>query len=120
MTWEAEFTEEFETWWASLTEDQQERVTAAVEVLESAGPSLGRPLVDRIASSRYPNMKELRVSEQGDLRILFAFGPVRTPILLLGGNKSGQWDEWYKSNTPVADVLYDQYIDELRKEGRLK
>lgn len=90
MAWEAEYTDEFEAWWDTLTPEQQEKVTAAVEVLEQSGPTLGRPIVDRIASSQYQNMKELRVSEDGDLRVLFAFGPRRQPILLIGGDKEGR------------------------------
>ena len=34
-------------------------------------------------------MKELRSSASGDLRVLFAFDPRRTQILLIGGNKEG-------------------------------
>ncbi len=117
MAWEAEFTDEFENWWNTLSEEQQEQITAAVEVLQQHGPTLGRPLVDRIGSSNYQNMKELRVSEGGDLRILFVFGPLRQPILLIGGNKEGEWNEWYEKNVPVADHLYGNYLTEIQKEG---
>jgi hypothetical protein len=51
------------------------------------------------------------------LRVLFAFDPQRQVILLLGGDKSGQWDNWYKWAIPAADRLYDTYIEELRSEG---
>jgi hypothetical protein len=57
VPWEAEFTHEFRAWWDGLTTEEQERLTAAVEILEAKGPALGRPLVDRIASSTYQNMK---------------------------------------------------------------
>jgi len=33
-------------------------------------------------------MKELRISSGGALRVLFAFDPRRTAVLLLGGDKS--------------------------------
>ena len=39
-------------------------------------------------------MKELRVSKGGALRVLVAFDPRRHAILLLGGDKSGRWQEW--------------------------
>ena len=116
MAWEAEYTDEFEAWWDTLTPDQQERVTAAVEILEESGPTLGRPIVDRIASSQYQNMKELRVSEDGDLRVLFAFGPRRQPILLIGGDKEGTWSDWYREHVPIADRLYARYLEEIDKE----
>lgn len=44
-----------------------------------------------IKGSRHHNMKELRASEGGALRVLFAFDPRRQAILLLGGDKSGEW-----------------------------
>ena len=65
MAWEIEFTDEFETWWDSLNEAEQEDVRASVNLLRERGPSLGRPHVDLIAASRYPNMKELRTQHAG-------------------------------------------------------
>ena len=45
------------------------------------------------------------------------FDPRRQAILLIGGDKSGDWEEWYDRTIPIADDLYDEYLDELRKEG---
>jgi hypothetical protein len=42
--------------------------------------------------------------------------PRRTAILLIGGDKTGD-SRFYRRMIPVADRLYDEYIDELRKEG---
>ena len=50
--------------------------------------------------------------------MLYAFNPLRTAILLFGGDKTGD-DRWYEVNVPIADRLYDQHLDELRKEGLL-
>ncbi len=52
------------------------------------------------------------------LRVLFAFDPRRTAILLLGGNKEGQWKAWYRTNIPRADALYTDHLKELQTEGR--
>jgi hypothetical protein len=38
-------------------------------------------------------------------------------ILLIGGDKSGQWNAWYERAVPLADDLYDGYLVELRDEG---
>ena len=114
--WQVEFTDEFESWWAKLTIEQQAAVAARIELLESTGPSLGRPAVDRIHTSRHQNMKELRAAQGGALRVLFMFDPQRRAILLLGGDKSGRWNEWYAAAVPVADDLYDKYLEELRQE----
>ena len=115
--WEVEFTVEFEDWWQGLSHVQQEALDERVTLLADHGPALRRPIVGEIASSRHPNMKELRVSRGAALRVLFAFDPRRHAILLLGGDKSGQWDEWYEWAVPAADDLYDTHLQELRNEG---
>lgn len=115
MAWEVEFTEQFEAWWEALSVAQQEALDARVSLLAEAGPALGRPLVDVVASSRHPNMKELRASSDGALRVLFAFDPRRAAILLIGGNKTGQWDEWYRIAVPIADELMDEHLAALER-----
>lgn len=115
--WEVEYTDEFGAWWSGLTEAEQEDVRASVAVLRSVGPSLGRPHVDSVASSRHANMKELRVQHRGrPYRVLFAFDPRRAAILLIGGNKTGK-KRWYLEFVPLADRLYDEHLETLRGEG---
>ena len=83
--------------------------------------ALGRPLVDRIASSRLHNLKELRISVAGhELRVLFVFDPRRVAVLLLGGDKTGAWAAWYATAIPEAERLYDELIGELHDEGLLE
>jgi hypothetical protein len=118
--WEVEFTDEFEQWWTGLDSEQQVVLTDRIDLLAERGPDLGRPVVDRISRSRHHNMKELRASEGGALRVLFAFDPRRQAILLLGGDKTGEWNAWYEWAIPAADDLYDLYLDELRKEGLIE
>ncbi|WP_425462014.1 type II toxin-antitoxin system RelE/ParE family toxin [Mycetocola tolaasinivorans] len=67
-----------------------------IELLEEHGPQLGRPLEDTVVSSRHRNMKELRPGSSGrsELRILFAFDPRRQAILLIAGDKAGDWVRW--------------------------
>ncbi len=105
--WEVEYTHEFEDWWETLTVEQQEAIDDRVMLLETHGPALRRPVVGSITNSRHPNMKELRASKGGALRVLFAFDPRRHAILLLGGDKSGEWERWYEVAIPEADDLYD-------------
>ncbi|ETX02585.1 MAG: benzoate transporter, partial [Candidatus Entotheonella factor] len=40
----------------------------------------------------------------------------RTAILLIGGDKTGN-DRFYEIYTPIADRLYDDYLEERRQEG---
>ncbi len=115
--WEVEVTDQFVEWWQNLSVDQQESVTDRVDLLADRGPDLGRPVVDRIQTSRHHNMKELRAAKEGALRVLFMFDPRRQVILLLGGDKSGAWNDWYEWAVPLADDLYDDYLEELKDEG---
>ena len=115
--WEVEVTDQFKDWWAMLTDEQREAVADRVDLLVERGPDLGRPVVDRIHASRHQTMKELRAAKGGVLRVLFSFDPRRQAILLLGGDKSGAWNEWYGWAVPLADDLYDECLEELQAEG---
>ena len=116
MRWDVEGTDEFGGWYDTLSEEEQDAIAAAVELLIEHGPGLGRPFVDSIKGSRHHNMKELRPTIN-DVRILFAFDPRRTAILLIGGSKRHRWQAWYDEMIPMADNLYDAYLEELRQEG---
>lgn len=118
--WEVEFTDEFGEWWETLSLEQQAEVSKRVNLLQQKGPALGRPTVDTITGSTISNLKELRTSVAGILRILFVFDPRRTAILLLGGDKTGQWVEWYELAIPEAERLYVVYLEELREEGLIE
>ena len=62
-------------------------------------------------------MRELRIQHEGEpYRVLYAFDPVRSAILLIGGNKKGN-DRWYREFVPIADKLYDEHLTELKNEG---
>ncbi len=100
--WDVEYTDQFEVWWETLGMIEQAAIYASVTALEEGGPALGRPDVDTLKASRHPNMKALR-PRGGNLRIIFAFDPRRSAILLLGGDKTGQWRRWYREMIPVAD-----------------
>ena len=42
----------------------------------------------------------------------------RSAILLLGGDKTGD-DRWYDVHILIADRLYDEHLEQLRKEGQI-
>lgn len=90
------------------------QVAQAVAAVREEGPTHGRPLVDRIQGSRIHHLKELRPGSGGrsEIRVLFAFDPARSPLLLLGGDKAGNWKRWYRENIPLAEQLYLQYTTE--------
>ena len=120
MSWEAEYTDEFGQWWLTLSESQQDAVAARVELLMAYGPKLPHPYSSDVRSSRHGVMRELRIQRDGrPLRVFYAFDPRRTSILLIGGDKSGN-DRFYQEYVPVADALYDEHLEELRREGLIK
>ncbi len=111
-----QFDEAFTAWFADLAEALQDEILAHVALLRERGPQLGRPYVDTVQDSAFTNMKELRVQFQGDpWRILFAFDPTRTAILLVGGNKRGD-KRWYKKHLPIADERFKQHLRRLEQE----
>jgi hypothetical protein len=61
-------------------------------------------------------LKELRPGSSGasEVRILFIFDPVRNAVLLIAGDKSGRWKEWYAEAIPAAEALYDAYLEGRR------
>jgi hypothetical protein len=120
MPYEVEYTNEFEVWWNSLSEHEQDDVAATVELLEDKGPRLPFPYSSGIGSSKHSHMRELRIQHAGKpYRVLYAFDPRRTALLLIGGDKTGN-DRWYDEFVPIADTLYDQHIENLKKEGEIK
>ena len=117
MAWEVEVTDQFQEWWHTLDEEQQDAVTIKVSLLQELGPTLGSPHSSDIKGSRHGRMRELRAQHAGrPLRVLYAFDPRRAAILLIGGDKTGN-DRFYTEYVPIADGLYDEHLEELRREG---
>jgi hypothetical protein len=114
VAWSVKVTEEYAAWFTALIKDDLNsatQVAQAVAALREEGPALGRPLVDRIQGSRLHHLKELRPGSAGrsEIRVLFAFDPARSALLLLGGDKAGNWQRWYRDNIPLAEQLYLDY-----------
>ena len=117
MAWSVEHTDEFADWYRSLSEFQQDDVTAAGLLLMEQGPQLPFPYSSGVNGSKHDHMRELRVQSGGrPIRIFYAFDPRRTAILLIGGDKTGD-NRFYERMIRFADALYDTYIKEIRKEG---
>lgn len=117
MSWEVEFSDEFGHWWEGLNAAEQKSVDFTVSLLQQqAGPTLRMPHSSGIAMSRHAHMRELRIQHEGrPYRVLYAFDPRRTSILLIGGDKTGN-SRWYEEHVPRADAIYDQHLRELENE----
>jgi hypothetical protein len=113
--WEVSLLAEVEAWFLNLCDRDPvsaDRVAEAIDLLAENGPALGRPAVDRLKGSRYHNMKELRPGSSGttEIRLIFAFDPRREAIVLVAGDKSGAWTQWYREAIPLADSRYTTYL----------
>jgi hypothetical protein len=113
------FTAEFEVWGNALTVEEQEDVDAVIRLLEMQGPSLRFPYSSGVSSSTWPHMRELRIQHAGKpYRVLYAFNPLRAALLLNGGEKTGD-DRWNKTHVPVADRLYREHVDDLKRKREI-
>ncbi|MFB8006494.1 type II toxin-antitoxin system RelE/ParE family toxin [Nocardia sp. NPDC056000] len=111
--WDIYVVDEVREWITQLEEPDYSRVVQAIDILAEYGPGLGRPLADTLTGSAISNLKELR---PGTTRILFAFDPWRSTILLVGGNKYKRWQSWYRTAIPLAESRYETYLKERLEE----
>jgi hypothetical protein len=112
MTWEVLLHPEFDEEFQGLPEDIQDELLARLKVLAQFGPNLGRPNVDTLNGSRFPNMKELRFRLDGVWR--FAFDPNRQAIVLCGGDKEGR-KHFYRDLIATADRRFTAHIASMAK-----
>ena len=123
MAWTVILVDEVTNWYLDLVSKEPataELVAAAIDLLEADGPTLGRPLVDSIEGSSIRNLKELRPGSRGrsEIRILFAFDPERQAVLLVAGDKAGNWTKWYDDNIPLAERRFEAWLSGDYSEER--
>jgi DNA-binding Xre family transcriptional regulator len=86
---EVEYTNEFGDWWDELGTSEQDAVDVVVGLLQQRRPGLAFPFSSGAKGSRHSQLRVLRVQHRGrPYRILYAFDPRRTAIVLLGGDKT--------------------------------
>jgi hypothetical protein len=114
MPWPVILSDEYEQWLLSLSHAAQKAIAVDLNVLSIMGPQLGRPHVDHVKGSRFPNMKELRSTSSGHAyRSLFAFDPKRQAMILAGGEKTGKAGKrLYSRLIRRADAIYDRYLQD--------
>jgi len=108
-TWDIRLWPDVEAQILALAEsdpDLCDQITARIDMLSEYGPSLGRPIVDRIKGSTIHNMKELRADS---IRILFVFDPKSRGILLVMGDKRGDWRGWYPPAIKTAEQRFREW-----------
>lgn len=97
-----DFHPEFDAWFQTLGEVQQDRIAAYLKLLAEQGVTLRDPYSKKLKGST--RIHELRPSiKRHEYRLLYAFTPDRSAVVLLGGDKTGDWDKWYDVNLPIAE-----------------
>jgi len=94
--------------------DTLRQISDALDLLAAEGPTLGRPIVDRVKGSSLHHLKELRPgsARASEIRILFAFDPGSNAVLLVAGDKVGSWRRWYTNAIPLAEQRFNEWIKE--------
>ncbi|PYC68515.1 DNA-binding protein [Micromonospora arborensis] len=122
--WAIKTTMDVRDWLRSLRETDPatyRSVNVAIDMLADTGPGLGRPLVDTLRGSTISNLKELRPRSGRDVavRVLFVFDPWSQAVLLVAGNKAGDWSRWYDKVIPAAEIAYEGWLafERKRREG---
>ncbi|KOV70296.1 DNA-binding protein [Streptomyces sp. NRRL WC-3618] len=119
--WDVYLTSEVDHWLNDLEKADPASyvlVNQAIWILACHGPAEGRPLVDRIKGSSLHQLKELRPGSAGrsEVRVLFMFDPWRSAILLVAGDKAGNWNAWYDEAIPLAELRYAEYVADRKRE----
>ena len=116
MAWEIDFTDEFNRWWDTLTDQERDILRGKINRLAFYGRDLSAPHSKPLKGLRHP-LYELRGQNAGrPIRVFYAFDPRETAVLLVGGDKTGD-TEFYKRCVPIALELYDVHIATLESEG---
>lgn len=118
--WSIKTTSDVRAWLRALRHadpDVFRSVNVAIDMLAEIGPALGRPMVDTLRGSTIGNLKELRPRSGRDvaIRVLFVFDPWSQAVLLVAGNKAGDWSRWYKTAIPIAESVYETWLAEEKK-----
>jgi len=118
MAWTIVVVEPVRSWLHGLRQTDRQtlvQVSKAIDALAEEGPALGRPLVDTVRGSGLANLKELRPGSAGatEVRLLFVFDPIRQAVLLVGGDKAGDWRGWYGKAIPQAEAAYADHLRRL-------
>jgi hypothetical protein len=109
-------TDDFQGWVRTLDAERRTKVSAAIDHVVAGGPTLGSPHVEKIRWTNLHRLKEVRVDR--GIRVLFAFDSNRDAVMLVGGDKTGKWNGWYRPNIERAEHLYAEHERRIGKEPR--
>ena len=112
MLWELHIHEEVALWLGELERDCRESCDRGLMLLKLHGPQRSRPHADHVKGSGLGNLKELRLtcSRGRRIRMLFAFDPERHAVVLVAGDKKGEWNKWYPKQIRLAEQRYLEHL----------
>jgi len=117
LEWPVEYTDEFGAWWDGLSVEEQVGVDASVGLPARYGPTRKFPHCSGWLPARTRRCGSCAFSNEGrPCRVLYAFDPARTALLLLGGDKTGD-DRWYEKTVPRGPSV-QRALTVAGKEGR--
>lgn len=96
-------------------------IVEAVDYVAEVGPAARRPIMAEVnLVPGYPaaaaefghHLREIRPLGT-TVRILAAFAPDRTLVLLHAGDKGGEWTAWYRAAIPAAAAAWRAYLRDL-------
>ncbi len=114
------FSKTFREWFQRLEEADESlaRILAAdLAYLAEHGRAAALPTVrHRIQASRhFPNLAEVRTQHTDGagpvVRVLVMFHGDDAIVVLIGGDKSRLGNAWYDQAIPIADQLYDRFME---------
>jgi len=111
------FHPEFRPEFSVLDPSVKKELAATILAIRNAGgPTVGRPTVDTLNGSRYPNMKEIRFDNETEVwRFAFAYTPTRDAVVLCGGDKQGTSEKaFYKALVAKADRRYGKWLKNVK------
>ncbi len=81
------------------------------------GKTRGEPGAVRAARRVREGAHRRRPAETPAPRPWAYLTPWRSAVLLIAGDKSGRWREWYRQAVPEAEQAYERYVKERETEG---
>jgi hypothetical protein len=52
-----------------------------------------------------------------EIRLLFVFDTQRQAVILIGGDKAGAWQGWYRTAIPLAETAYADHLRRMDEKG---
>jgi hypothetical protein len=111
VSFNVEVTQEFETWWHSLSEDERISVDGMIRVFEAHRRGVELPYSSGVDQAGHSSLRQLRVPH-GDrvICVMYVADVARDAVVLLTGSTAGNVDEVCPPDEIVrADAIYAAY-----------